>query len=285
MNLAVISDTRRPTGPDGHHGLGRSLYDIAAGLVQRGHAVTLYAGNGSTFEPGELRIYEGEGAPTFGEQYDAYLDGTHVHALSQEHPDWPVVNRIGDLECQYMPPNVVVAVSSMKRRYPTGRVIATGINVDCIPFYSTPKEYTIFLGEQIPRKGWPWVLDIAKLTDRPLAVGQNLTGIEKWNALGNASVLLHPSIEDAAPRLPLEAAACGVPTLCLSVSGTRDHVAEGITGFVCESFEEMADKVPAAAALDRTTIRKWVVACHGAHQMAEAYDDALTSVAMGKRWQ
>lgn len=288
MRIAILSDTRQPTLPDGGHGLGRSAFDIAAGLLARKHHVTLFAAPGSEFD-GRLVIHDDEitRANYLAQNgtlaaYDAILDTSHHHQLSKLRPAWPVVNRVCDLECKYRPPNVVVNSPFMQAQY-GGRLINTGIKLQDIPLCVEHDGYLAFMGKQEPRKGWPEVGAVARQSGKPLLIVDGATGAKKWQQLGHAAALLHPSF-DAAPRTPLEAAACGVPTLCLNKSGTPYHVADRLTGYVCSSYEEMSRAVHDTWLLSRYIMREWVADTHGYAAMVTAYEEALTAVADGERW-
>lgn len=289
MNLAILSDTRLPTLPDGGHGLGRSAHDIASGLAARGHTVTLFAAYGSQFNSGHLCEYKDEvicanDLNRQGAVFDAILDTSHSHHLSKLRRGWPVVNRIGDRECAWQPPNAVVNSTYMQRKHPNGRLVHTGINVEAIPFFPEHQGYLAFMSAHFAHKGWPEVQSIARKADMPLRIIENLTGAEKWEALGGAVALLHPSTLDAAPRSPLEAAACGVPTLCLSGDGCSQHVVNGRTGFVADDVSWLPALCTNAWILDRTLVREWVTETHGYEQMIDGYESLLTAVANGERW-
>ena len=50
--------------------------------------------------------------------------------------------------------------------------------------------------------------------------------------LQEADVLVHPSYEDGFAYAPMEALACGVPVIVTQDTGMKEHVAEGINGYV-----------------------------------------------------
>lgn len=279
MKIAVLSDTRLPTLPDGGHGLGMSAHDIATGLIDRGHEVTLYCGVGSAFDGGAMVEHDDEimRAQAMPHIYDAYLDTSHYHQLSKIAPRLPVVNRICDNECKWAPPNVVVNSPYMQGVY-GGRLVNTGIKVDDFKFHPTGK-YPVFMSHKVIHKGWPLVREIFGIV-----VANGEVGNEKNRTLGNASVLIHPSTLDAAPRLPLEAAACGVPTICLSGNGAEYHVEDGKTGFVVDEFSEIQDRIKDVGNLSRLGIREWVRANHGYNQMISGYENLLVMAAAGDRW-
>lgn len=293
MKIAVLSDTRLPTLPDGSHGLGRSAYEIATGLAELGHAVDLFAGPDSQFDCGHLFTHGDENgrahwlAGSKSPGYDAILDTSHFHLLSRLRPDWPIVNRICDRECAWQPPNAVVNSQYMQRCYPAARKVNTGVNAALIPFWERPVEphYLVFGGNPYDaQRGYETAYRVAELAGLTLKVATGLTGQEKWNWLGQALGLLYPSTHRAAPRLPLEAAACGVPTLCLDGDGCQQHVRHGTTGFVCADENEMVLEVHSLFTPDRRMIRSWVEAWHGFGRMIDCYEELLTAVATGERW-
>lgn len=297
MKIAVLSNTRRPTRPDGPHGLGRTAHAIAQGLAHRGHDITLFAGPGSQFEEGELLIHRREGGRIAQHAFDAYLDSSHAHDLSREQPDWPVLNRLGDRECRYQPPNAIVETEYMRGNYPAARVVRKGIDAANIPFFPVHQGYLAYFGQIIGHKGYRRALDVGELAGRVVHVaGPNyenahlpayhgvLYGHEKWRFIGGAEALLHPSLGDAGPRTPLEAAACGTPTLCLDGDGAMEHVAHCVSGFVCMDLHEMADALGDLPHLPRRRVREWVLDEFPLDKMLAGYENALLAVAAGERW-
>ena len=284
MQIVVLSDDRMPLRPDAIGGLSRSLWDLADGLAARGHAVTLVAARGSVFPRGQLITW---GAGAMAIEADAWLDGSHAHLLSQARPDLPVLNRIGDLECAWKPPNVVVATEYMRGYFPNARIIKTGVKDEGV-FNPTPGNHLLFMGGTIGRKGPEIARTVARTAGFELrAYGEGLAplrGKEKWEVLSSALALLHPSLSDAAPRLPLEAATVGTPTVCLDITGAAEHVQHCVSGFICEDPVEMVEAVRDAALLDRRAIREWVLEEHAFDRMIDAYEAALASVADGERW-
>lgn len=287
MRLVVLSDDRLPSRPDATGGLSRSLWDLADGLAARGHTVTLVAAPGSVFPRGRLITW---GAPAATVEADAWLDGSHAHRLSQARPDLPVLNRIGDLECRWQPPNAVVASEFMQARYPAARLIRTGVRDEAPDGLPAPDGYLAYLSGEVAHKGPETARVVAQMARQPLrAYGERseqgtVSGADKWHVLAGARALLHPSTIDAAPRLPLEAALVGTPTVCLDGDGAQAHVAHARTGFVCKDAGEMVEAVRDAALLDRRAIREWVLEEHAFDRMIDAYEAALASVADGERW-
>lgn len=300
MKLAILSCSRLPSHAEACGGLGKSSHDVAVGLARRGHDVTLFACPGSRFDEGVLVEVRGEGQmaqTAAGLEFDAWFDYSHTHSLSKTNLHLPVLNCIGDRECQYDPMNATVATEYMQEKYPHTRIIRTGVDVDNIPFVEDPGDYLIFMARMWEQKGWRRALDVAKKAEAKIHfVGPGgagfglpnyygaLVGAKKWAMLGKAKALLAPYIEDASPRVPLEAAACGVPTICLAGDGTKEHVEHGVTGFVCRDLDEMAMAIPSLDLLNRQEIRDWVVENHHLNDMIDKYENALVELARGERW-
>jgi glycosyltransferase involved in cell wall biosynthesis len=117
-----------------------------------------------------------------------------------------------------------------------------------------------------------------------LVYQEGLLGIEKWQLLGSASVLLHPTQNNAAPRLPLEAAMVGTPTVCLAGDGTEYHVKDGVSGVVCKTVDDLPDAIMAASKIDPDDCLDFVHVEHTYQAMIDNYLTLLTAVAEGETW-
>lgn len=202
-----------------------------------------------------------------------------------------MVNRIGDRECTYQPPRAVVASVYMQHYYPAARIIPAGIDVNAIRYRGDdPGAYLAMLAQNVAHKGLAVAQQVAERTHLALmAHGDGheagpVTGEDRWRHLGGAWALLYPSTRDAAPRAPLEAAACGTPTICLDGDGTQEHAEHGVSGFVCADADEMVEAVGDVRYLDRAQIRAWVADAHPLARMVGAYEAALQAAADGEVW-
>lgn len=284
MRIAVYGETRFPVLPEGPGGLGRATHEIATRLLALGHQVTLYGPAGSKFS-GRLQPHDGWLAP---DDYDVLFDYSHKHKLSQVFPGFPVLNMIGDKECPWQPPCAVVESVYMKGYYPTARIIPAGIDIDAIPYSDRGGDYLLFMARLAKGKNPDIAEKVAELAGVELKmIGEPALVVdeaEKWRLLGGALGHLAPYTDDASPRAPIEAAACGTPTLCLTGDGTGEHVAEGLTGWACEDAAEMAERVKDLRSLPRDKMRIWAKQEHDVSSTILKIEQLLAAVAAGERW-
>lgn len=73
---------------------------------------------------------------------------------------------------------------------------------------------------------------------RDLVWVKHVDNVEDY--MRRASVLLFPSAREGLPNVVMEAAACGVPTVAYDVTGVRDAVVEGETGFLVTAGDRSA---------------------------------------------
>lgn len=299
MRIGVLSDCRVPTRPVGGHGLGRLAVDLANGLQTRGHAVTLYGGPGSQWA-GALVIHANETeranqlAPN---DADVWLDLSHYHDVSRVHPEWKVVNYLTDIEFRGLPPCAAIATPTDAQKYPQTRVLPLGVDVDALPLVTDKEPYLAFAAKIHPAKGYQVAIEVhcrqpipvrfvgERMTQDPLPDWRpGLIGHEFYQFLGKATGLLAPTLIGIGGRVPLEAAACGTPTLVLDNNSVADHVEHGLTGFVCQNAEEMADAVQDLPSLKPERMREWAHTYHSLALMARVAEMLLYAVADGERW-
>ena len=60
---------------------------------------------------------------------------------------------------------------------------------------------------------------------------------KKCTVLGAADVLLYPTKADNLPTVPIEALACGTPSVIFDIGGCRDIIKEGKNGFLIKAFD------------------------------------------------
>lgn len=306
MKLSILAETRCATRPVGGSGAGRVTWDIASGLHERGHDVTLYAGLNSE-APDGVTLYTCASERTraqdlaAGFDADAVFDLTHGHDLCRLCPDASVCNFIIDTEYSGAIANGIVGNAWQHAQFPSARIVPLGIDVDNYDLVTTPENYILFAAKVHINKGYDYALAAAWGAGKRLVmIGENMAGhdlppnIEYMpeiadNArfreyLSRASVLLAPYRNDAGGRVLLEAAACGTPVIALSGTGTACHVMHGVSGIVCDSPDDLVQAIHASAQIDRAGARAWVKSYHDLPLMLDGVEAALTAVARGIRW-
>lgn len=298
MKIAVLSDCRKPTNNQECHGLGRSAYELAEGFAERGHIVSLYGGFGSTFEHGDCYQHSEESARASilaaqNLSVDVVLDCSHQHEYGSLVGSLPTLNSIRDLECARPTKNTVVSTdyvaNVMKSRFGIStHKIHTGLRLEQYELGGEDRKGYVFMCGGQWLKGHSIVENGKSITSH-IETYSNLPFDTYLEILRKAEFMLFPSNHlDAAPRMALEAAAVGTPTLCLNDGGTPYHVAHGLTGWICKDVEEFYSVLPTLSVLTQefepAKMREWVDREHNYHNMISSYLELLELVAGGETW-
>ncbi len=159
--------------------------------------------------------------------------------------------------------------------------------------------YLVFLGRVAPEKGLDHAIEIAKQVDMPLRIGAKIdaqhaeyyhtvieplldhplvefigevTDIEKDDLLGNAYAMLAPYDWPEPFGLALiESLACGTPIVAYRRGAVPEIIDHGITGFICETREEMIQSIRHVSLLDRTRCRQAFEARYSSERMGQDY--------------
>lgn len=175
-------------------------------------------------------------------------------------------------------------------------VIHHGVDPDCFTFQAHPQgDYLCYLGRFVPGKSPRAAIEVARALDmrllmagpwteyyrhevEPLVDGKlveyvgRVSGEERSELLGNASVLLYPAHQPEPFGLVLiEAMMCGTPVAGLWGGAASEIVEEDVTGFLAPSFPELAGHVLRARALDRRRVRQRAEERFTAARMARDY--------------
>jgi len=302
MRIAVLSDTVMPTPTPGGHGLGRAVFNFSRCLIERGHTVTLYAGEGSYLPGGRVDVHRDTGANgehqlarrilRKTEHYDAFIDAGHSHVLAQTAGDaLPGLAYFEDTASRPAPCPAYVSGVCRDSYSGGGPVVPNGIVEDEFPLYTGERAGLIWMAMNHVRKGLSAAKWVAEQVGISLAIyGQGtengpISGEDKVRALQRAAVLLFPSTNDAGPQTPLEAMACGTPCIAYYGTGAQEYVEEGVGGFVVRNKEEMAARVPDAQSLDPARVRASVLERgYTCARQAEQLEALLMQVVRGERW-
>lgn len=196
-----------------------------------------------------------------------------------------------------------VSISRAQRQINLNYVdtVYNGIQPESYPFKQQPQEprYLAFLGRFSPEKGPHHAIAIAKQTGWRLKMagkvdvpdakffaqeiaphidGQQIEYLgevshaEKAELLGNAAVTLFPiTWQEPFGLVMIESMATGTPVIAMNFGSVPEVITHGETGFICQSFWEMAMMIPHALELNRQTCREYITNKFSVTQMVDGY--------------
>jgi glycosyltransferase involved in cell wall biosynthesis len=174
-------------------------------------------------------------------------------------------------------------------------VIPHGIDAEQFTLREKPGNYLLFLGRFIPQKGPLEAIEVARRLGLPIILagrendyfrehvlplvdgksvryGGFVQGKQRDELIGGASALLYP-VQAAEPfgLVLIESMMCGAPVAALRQGAVPEVVAEGVTGFVVDSLNDLDGAVQRAMRLDRSRVRAHAEARFSARRMALDY--------------
>lgn len=183
-----------------------------------------------------------------------------------------------------------------------------GIPLDHYQFRSDPEDYLIFLGRICPEKRPDRAIAIAQEVGRRLVIAAKVDAVDreyyeqviapmieqagsrveyigevdedqKNDVLGRAYAYLFPIDWPEPFGLTMaEAMATGTPVIVTRAGSTPEVVADGETGFVCDTVEEMVAAVDRIGAIDRYACRAHVERNFSPAAMADGYERIYASL-------
>jgi glycosyltransferase involved in cell wall biosynthesis len=208
------------------------------------------------------------------------------------------------------PAVTVVTISDYQRRLlgdrPNVEVIPHGIPFEAFPFGAGSGGHLLFLGRMLADKGPADAVRIAQAADLPLILaGPAQDGYDvsaeveidgkriRWvgqvdeaqrnRLLAEAVALLFPLVyPEPFGLVLLEAMACGTPVLASDRGAAPEIVEQGVTGYTAGSWEALAQLVPAAAALDRATVRRRAADRFDARRMIDSHEALYRRIAQAR---
>jgi len=180
--------------------------------------------------------------------------------------------------------------------------VHNGIRLQHFKSHETPSDppYLVFLGRISPEKGPIAAIQIAQRAGVPLRIAAkidredkvwaeenviplfDLPGVEyigevaereKAELLAGARALLFP-IDWPEPfgMTMIESLASGTPVIARRRGAVDEVLIDGVTGFICESDDEMVDAVGRVAQIDRARCRRHVEQRFSAEIMTDGYE-------------
>ena len=200
-----------------------------------------------------------------------------------------------------------IAVSDYQRLPFDGRpnveVIPHGIDTAAFPVGDGGGGYLLFLGRMIVDKGPAEAVEVARRAGRPLVLagpaeegfdehvaplvdGTQITyagrvePADRDGLLAGAAALVYPlRYPEPFGLVMVEAMACGTPVLATRTGAVTEIVEDGVTGAIADSWEGLAELVPAACALDRPRIRARAVERFDFQRMVDDHERLYLRVA------
>jgi glycosyltransferase involved in cell wall biosynthesis len=184
-----------------------------------------------------------------------------------------------------------------------------GIELDQFTFNPRPRGYLAFLGRISPEKGLDTAIRVAQRSGVPLKIAARkplqfardpnvrrdwryfneviqpllgtdgiefigeVGGREKDAFLGGAAALLFPiTWPEPFGLVMVEALACGTPVLALSQGSVPEVIRNEVTGYICNSEDELVAAVSRIKAIDRVGCRAEAELRFSPGTMAEQYE-------------
>ncbi|HEX3245975.1 MAG TPA: glycosyltransferase family 4 protein [Chloroflexota bacterium] len=224
------------------------------------------------------------------------LDPRELQQIHEEFTDVPLVS-ISDAQRQPSPHANWVAT------------VYHGIELDEFTFNPQRGEYLAFLGRISPEKGVETAIRVARRAGLPIKIAARkplpynqdpsvrrdweyyenevqpllqgrqveligqVNGEEKDELLRNAAALLFP-IRWPEPfgLVMAEALACGTPVLALRNGSVPEVLEHGVTGFICETEDELVEAVGRLDEIDRARCRSEAMRRFSPALMADRYE-------------
>jgi glycosyltransferase involved in cell wall biosynthesis len=178
-----------------------------------------------------------------------------------------------------------------------------GIDPDAFTFVDRAGDYLLFFARFHPEKGAHLAIEIARRAGVRLKMAGiphdeayfrelvephidgdavqflgHVQGAQRDELLGGALALVHMTTRPERFGLTLiEAMACGTPVLGAAMGSVPEIVIDGVTGFLCRSVDEAAERVPHLADLTRAACRTRVETTFSVERMIDRYLDAYTT--------
>jgi len=190
------------------------------------------------------------------------------------------------------------------------QVVPNGIDLEQYPPRKKKGDYVLWLGRICEEKGAHLALDVAQQANAKLILAGKLYPFsyhqqycerevaprmqrangraifvespslrKKVSLLQKARALLVPSLADETSSLvAMEAMACGTPVIALRRGALPQIVADGVTGFVVDSPEEMRDAISRVKEIDPRDCRNRAEHYFDGSRMCDEYEELYQRV-------
>ncbi|HEU5401483.1 MAG TPA: glycosyltransferase family 4 protein [Terriglobales bacterium] len=236
-----------------------------------------------------------------GPEFVYTIHHPHQEALSGFYAHYPRVNFVSISRFQ----------QSLEKQ-PLMRTIHHGVDMKPYKLRERKEQYLAFLGRIAPLKGTHIAIEIAKRSGIPLKIAGEVQPVfrdyfesqvkpqidgkmieyvgeadihAKNELLGNAMALLFPiQWNEPFGLVMVEAMATGTPVLAYPGGSVREIVGEGVSGHVCESVEQMVERIKTIEGrFQPAAVRKYADENFSVERMTQAYADLYNEIAYPSR--
>ena len=203
-----------------------------------------------------------------------------------------------------------VAISRYQRSLapdlPWAGVVYNGVDVTDLAFREDKQDFVLFLGRASPAKAPHLAIDAARAAGRRIVLaakcveevertyfaeqiaprlGPDVEWLDEVGAetkrdlLSRACALAFPiTWEEPFGLVMVEAMGSGTPVVALRRGSVPEVVEDGVTGWVCDSYDQFVDRLRDPTGLDPAACRRHVEARFSAHAMVTAYERVYADV-------
>lgn len=319
LTIVQVAPDYYPVPPPAYGGIERMVHTLTEQLVHLGHKVYLFASEGSVTSAVHIPYTHAPGNPEaivetvlrhLPEDADLIHDHTHGSVIGRLDLPLPVVCTLhasvnnGVAHPVYGSRTSAVAAGADPEAF-----IHLGLHPDDYDFAEDKKDYLLFMGVISPHKGIHHALTISERTGRRLILAGpvfstdyyrseiepvllrnpnieyagEVGGEEKRRLLREAACLLFPTCcEEAFGLVMVEAMMSGTPVLGLA-NGAVPEVLSGLPELVCQSVEEMVEKLETAKFPTAGELRNYVLGRYSREGMALRYE-SMYHLLLEKSW-
>jgi glycosyltransferase involved in cell wall biosynthesis len=240
-----------------------------------------------------------------GVPFTRFLSTPTVYTL--HHPHAPELSALYESypEVSYV---AISRAQAARERMPRRVVIHHGLDAAMYRFIARKDSYAAFIGRIAPCKGAHLAIEVARRAGVPLKIAGEIQPVfrDYWETavrpfvdgrqieylgeanhalkndlLGNARALLFPiQWEEPFGLVMIEALACGTPVLALPGGSVPEVVRPGVSGWICRSVADMADRLEDLS-LDPRACRRHVEQHFTLDLMVRRYADLYRRVSGG----
>jgi glycosyltransferase involved in cell wall biosynthesis len=351
LRIALISTPFFTIPPKGYSGLEMVLWDLAEGLDELGHTVTIFANEGSKaskhgmlvttgpdistvnvnwYKEEENRYFKWKDIVTndrydvicghdwFGFEYFHKMNNLKLKVAHVHHGGY-----VWDTAPPFPKPNLI-AISKFMRDYTIVYFKQKGFNVDCrfvhnginldrysfdplvektnrllyVGRFSAFKQPNMAiriaakLGLPLDLIGGSFVEDpnymqqIEKMCDgENVVIYKDATHEFKIKKMQEAKAVIIPSkMNEPLNLVSIEAQACGTAVIVTRDGGLPETVNHGVTGFICNTEQEMEEAIEKIDTIKSSNCRKHVEENFSRQKMAKEYEKLFYQIVKGEDW-